>query len=92
VTNEKGLAIETQTIYELLEKKTPLYLRLNNITYQFDTVAHSNTLQIKETETYYKKCMDLGLTSLSSNTIAMISNNLIKNIAENESICPQNLS
>lgn len=70
VLDEQGSSNETQPIYDLLEKKQALYLRLNNITYQFATQQVGNGLAITETEPYYKQCMNLGLTSLSSNTIS----------------------
>jgi len=57
-----------------------LFLKLNNITYEFANQSNENSLKIEETEHYFNKCREQGLTSLSSNTVAMIANNILKNI------------
>lgn len=36
-------------------------------------------LKITETEPYYNKCREQGLSTLSSNTVAMMANNILKN-------------
>lgn len=66
-------------------------MKLNNITYQFDTQTSEKSLSIGETEPYYKKCLNSGLTSLSANTVSQMANNMLKNMDENTKITPEQL-
>lgn len=45
-----GFAQETEPIYKYLESKQPLYLRLNNITYEFDSQLTAASMQLTESE------------------------------------------
>ena len=57
VLEEKGSLGTDVNLYNLLEQKKALYLRINNTTYLFDTQLESNSIAVKETEKFYNKCL-----------------------------------
>lgn len=57
VLEEKGSLGADVNLYNLLEQKKALYLRINNTTYLFDTQLESNSIAVKETEKFYNKCL-----------------------------------
>lgn len=82
-----GQTSDSESLYELFEKGEPLFVKLNNITYQFNTSKKEDaetkgSLQVGSVDKYYKQCSDLGLTSISATTISMMANNIIKNLPD----------
>ena len=92
VLTATGTLANDSKVYELLEQREPLYLRMNNITYQFDTVAKNESVDVVTESSYYQKCIDAGLNIVQANTIATLTTNLLKNLPSNKSFTADDLS
>lgn len=92
ILEEKGALGADVNLFNLLEQKKALYLRINNTTYKFDTQLETNCISIKETDKFYNKCLQSNLPNISANTIAMISNNLLKSIESDKKILKSELT
>lgn len=87
VLKDNGQSSDQESLYQLFENGEPLFLKLNNITYQFNTSkqaesATTASLEVGSIDKYYKQCSDLGLTSISATTISMMANNILKNLPD----------
>ncbi len=86
---DNGQSSDQESLYKLFENGEPLFLKLNNIAYKFNTSKQAETattasLEVGSIDKYYKQCSDLGLTSISATTISMMANNILKNLPDSK--------
>ena len=77
----KALA-QNDLLFNALEDRTaPIYLKMNDMLYKFDSSmdADQAAIVLDETDQWYDECKKAGLASIHSSTIA----NIIQNIEQN---------
>ena len=85
----KNAVSDDCNIFELLTKRTPLFLDLNNIQYQFDTqdtTPAEKSIQITENNPFVKHCADAGLGPLQTNTVSTIAAEIMKGVGEKSTV------
>ena len=79
--SSKALA-QNDMLFDVLEDRTaPIYLKLNDMLYKFDSARDANQagIDLIETDHWYDECRNAGLANLHSSTIS----NILKNVEMN---------